>query len=350
MGLPDQATVDAMVEAVRTWGDGRGRYAAWERSMESCRMLFARILDVEASEVGLLPSVVPAVSAAATTISRGTGAVIAHRWEFRSLLLPVLAQVEESRMRWVDGPYVADTFAASVDETTDAVVVSAVSSHDGGRPSLARLAELCRSTNARLIVDGTQAAGIVTPDVRASELSLFASAGYKGLRGPRGVAFAVAEDAHARNFVAPSLYGVADGDERGTYGPPLVRKRGAPGLDQSPAWLAWVGAEQALEDLVSEPAADRERHILALAGLLREQLSTLGLPAQATDLPSPIVTCAVHDPGALVAALKLGGVRAAARLGRVRFGFHVYNDENDVDLVCDVLARQIRDGTAFPLG
>jgi selenocysteine lyase/cysteine desulfurase len=32
-------------------------------------------------------------------------------------------------------------------------------------------------------------------------------------------------------------------------------------------------------------------------------------------------------------------VRATSKLGRVRVGFHVYNDENDVDLVCDVLGR-----------
>jgi len=337
MGLPTRATVDAMVEAARTWGAGRGDYAVWERSMESCRSLFAQILDVEASDVGLLPSVVPAVSAAATTISRGTGAVIAHRQEFRSLLLPVLAQVEESRMRWVDGPYVADTFIAAVDDATDAVVVSAVSSHDGGRPSLQRLAAACRAADARLVVDGTQAAGIVVPDVRASELSLFACAGYKGLRAPRGVAFALADDCHVQGFTAPSVYGTADGEQRGSYGPPLVVKRKAPGLDQSPAWLSWVAAEAALRGLAAEPAADRETRVVALADLLRTRLAERGLAAQQTDLPSPIVSFSVADPDALVTTLGRGGVRAAARLGRVRLGFLVHDDENDVDLVCDLL-------------
>ncbi|HWM21621.1 MAG TPA: aminotransferase class V-fold PLP-dependent enzyme, partial [Ilumatobacteraceae bacterium] len=161
MGLPDQATVDAMSEALGDWAAGRAHYAVWDRSMESCRTLFARLLDVQPSDVGLLPSVVPAVSAAATTIARGTGTVVAHRLEYRSLLLPVLAQVEENRIRWVDGPYVADTFAGAIDEATDGVLVSAVSSHDGGRPSLARLGALCRDADARLVVDATQAVGLV---------------------------------------------------------------------------------------------------------------------------------------------------------------------------------------------
>ena len=349
MGLPNRAVVDAMGEALRDWAAGRGDYAVWDRSVESCRVLFARLLDVRPFDVGLLPSVVPAVSAAAATISRGTGVVVAHRLEFRSLLLPVLAQVEESRIRWVDGPYVAETFTDAIDESTDGVIVSAVASHDGGRPSLARLAASCRDGDARLVVDGTQAVGLVVPDVPPTGLSLFACAGYKGLRGPRGVGFAVADDEHVRGFLAPSAYGVSDVAEHGNYGPPLVPKRGAPGLDQSPAWLAWVGAEQALKELTSEPAPDRERRVVGLADILRDRLTELGLPPQATDLSSPIVSFQAQDSEALLASLAEAGVRATSRLGRVRVGFHVYNDENDVDLLCDVLGRRDRVGTRFPL-
>ena len=340
MGLPTRTTVDAMAAAMQDWVDGRADYAVWERSVEASRAHFARIVGVRPTEVGLLPSVVPAVAAAATTIATASGHVVAHRQEYRSLLLPVLAQVEERRMRWVDGPYVADTFAAAIDDETDAVFMSAVSSHDGGRPSLARLAEVCRAADARLVVDGTQAVGLVVPDVHLTDVSLFACAGYKGLRGPRGVAFAVADDEHVSGFPAPSDYGVSDIDERGSYGPPLLPKRGAPGLDQSPVWLSWVGAEPALAELASEPAQDRERAVVALTALMRDHLAALGHLPQQTDLPSPIVSFVDEDADAVVAELARGGVRAACRLGRVRLGFHVYNDENDVDLVCDLLTRR----------
>lgn len=337
MGLPNSAAVASMNEALDAWAAGHADYAVWEQSMESCRLLFARLVDVPVSAVGLLASVVPAVSAAATTIAHGTGTVVAHRNEFRSLLLPVLAQVEESRIHWVEGPYVAGTFAAAIDNETEAVLVSAVSSHDGGRPSLAKLVEVCASADARLVVDGTQAAGIVVPDVSVGALSLFACAGYKGLRGPRGVAYAVAHDEVVADFLAPSAYGVSDSEKRGSYGPPLLRKPGAPGLDQSPAWLAWVGAEQALLELLRESAIDRERRVVALAQSLRDRLVALGLPPQQTDLASPIVTFRIDNPEIFLSALAKRGVRAVSKLGRVRLGFHVYNDENDVDLVSDVL-------------
>jgi selenocysteine lyase/cysteine desulfurase len=149
----------------------------------------------------------------------------------------------------------------------------------------------------------------------------------------------VADDYHVQNFRAPSAYGAADSKERGTYGPPLAPKRQAPGLDQSPAWLAWVGAEPALEGLADQPAADREARVVGLTDLVRCRLTERGLVPQETDLPSPIVTFAVGDPDALVASLAHGGVRSTSKLGRVRLGFHVYNDENDVDLVCDLLEK-----------
>lgn len=339
MGLPVPATVDAMTEALHTWAAGRAHYSVWETSMEACRGLFAEIAGVPASEVGLLSSIVPAISAAASTLARGSGVVVAHRREYRSLLLPVLAQLGEQRIRWVDGPYVARTFLDALDESADGVLVSAVSSHDGGRPSLGRLQQACDAVGAGLVVDGTQAMGTVVPDVDMRALAMFACAGYKGLRNPRGTAYAVARHDVAEAFHAPSPYGVADAAERSTYGPPLVPKAGAPGLDQSPAWLAWVGAEPALVELAKESPEDRERRVVALSERLRTELRQRGVEPQDTDLPSPIVTFATTDPRATVRRLQECGVRATVKVDRVRVGFHVYNDEGDVDLVCQAEDR-----------
>ncbi len=338
MGLPSPATIDAMRSALDEWAAGRGDYAVWEQSMRSCRELFGRLVGLPADTVGLLGSVVPAVGAAGATVARGTGTVVAHRAEFRSLLLPVLAQVDNERMRWVDGPYLADTFLSAVDENTDAVLVSAVSSHDGARPALSRLADACDAVDADLLVDGTQVTGIAVPDVDLARLGLYVVAGYKGLRAPRGTAYAVARQHLVEHFGAPSPYGVADADRNGTYGPPWEPRPAAAGLDQSPAWLSWVGAQPALAELVDQPPGEREQRVLALTDRVRDHLHELRLAPQQTDLRSPIVTFAVTDPDLVTARLRSAGVRVAARRGRVRVGLHVYNDERDVDELARVLA------------
>jgi selenocysteine lyase/cysteine desulfurase len=338
MGLPPEETVAAMQEAVAAWGHGSARYPEWEATMERCRLLYAELVGVAPEDVGLLGSVVPAVAAAAATLARGRGMVVAHRAEFRSLLLPVLAHVAPERMRWVDGPYRADTFTAVVDEHTDAVLLSAISSHDGGRPALSRLAAACDSVGADLLVDGTQAVGIVVPDVDPSRLGLLAVAGYKGLRGPRGIAYATARPHVVEHPTTPSPYGMADADRQGSYGPPLVPKPGAAGLDQSPAWLSWVGARPALSGLLAQSSQEREAYVLGLASRLREHLAGLGLEPQESDLPSPIISFAVAEPERVLCAMERAGVRAASRRGRIRTGVHVYNDESDVDLLAQVLA------------
>lgn len=337
MGLPPAQTVTAVRAAVDAWADASGHYAAWEQSMEVCRRLYGELTGLPADAVGLLGSIVPAVAAAASALSRGQGTVVAHRAEFRSLLLPVLAQVPPERMRWVEGPYRADTFTAAVDAGTDAVLVSAVSSHDGGRPALSPLADACDAVGADLIVDGTQAMGIVVPDVELTRLGLLVVAGYKGLRAPRGTAYAHARTHLVEHHTTPSPYGMADAACQGSYGPPVTPKPGAAGLDQSPAWLSWVGAEPALAQLVTQPAAERQEYVLRLATRLRDHLDGVGLQSQDTDLPSPIVSFAVMEPDQLVDRLASAGVRVAARCGRLRAGLHVYNDEADVDLFVQAL-------------
>lgn len=151
--------------------------------MERCRGLFAQIVDVAPESVGLLPSIVPAVAAVADSLSETAGTVVAHRDEFRSLLLPVLATLPEDRIRWVDGAYSADSFVRHIDPETSAVSISSVASHDGARPALEVIRDACRAVDAALVVDATQSLGIVPLGIPASDVDLLAGAGYKGLRG-----------------------------------------------------------------------------------------------------------------------------------------------------------------------
>jgi selenocysteine lyase/cysteine desulfurase len=340
MGLPTQTTVAAMKSALLEWATGVAEYQQWEATMERCRALFAQLVAVSETDIGLIPSVVPAVAAVSETVAERPGTVVAHRSEFRSLLLPALSCFGEDRFRWAGGPYLAESFIEMIDESTTAVVISSVASHNGARPALAAVREACTSVGATLMVDGTQSAGIIPLDVPVADLDLFSCAGYKGLRGPRGTAYAFARNGVVGRVRAASPYGVRDVASRGTYGPPYAPRPGAQSLDQSPAWLSWVGAEGGLRSILDFRHTDEAARILSYTERLRAGLVELGYTAQETDLPSPIVSVAADDPGELVKNLAAAGVRAAHRNGRVRLGFHTYNTSTDVDTVLAVLARQ----------
>lgn len=338
-GVPPRAAVERLRAVLAEWQAARADYLEWEEDASACRELAAAILGVPPGQVGLLSSVTLGVAAATTALAGRGGMLLAHRVEFRSLLLPALAAFGEGRVRWVDGPYTAATFLDQLTPEVCAVVVSAVSSHDGARPDLAALAAGCAREGAGLVVDATQVLGAAGLGVATGELAAVAAAGYKWLMAPRGSAYAwLHPDLPTGPPPAPSPYGMADLEQAGAYGPPLAPKPGGAGLDQSPAWFSWVGALPALRLLQTVPAADRERHGTGLADRFRDGLAQLGLDAQVSDLPSQVVSVAGGDPDKLVELLGRAGVRAAARRGRVRFGFHLYNTPHDADAALDVLA------------
>ena len=308
MGLPTQRTIAAMTSALLEWATGVAEFRQWEATMERCRALFAQLVDVSETDIGLIPSVVPAVAAVSETVAERPGTVVAHRNEFQSMSRPP----PSSSRRWP--PTTAQ----------------------GQRSP--RCGEACTAVGATLMVDGTQSAGIIPPDVPVADLDMFACAGYKGLRGPRGTAYAFARNGVVGRVRAASPYGVCDGASRGAYGPPYAPRPGAQSLNQSPAWLSWVGAEDGLRSILDSQHTDEAARVLSYTERLRAGLVELGYTAQETDLPSPIVSVAADDPGELVKNLTAAGVRATHRNGRVRLGFHTYNTSTDVDTVLAVLA------------
>ncbi len=99
----------------------------------------------------------------------------------------------------------------------------------------------------------------------------------------------------------------------------------------SPAWPAWVGAEAALGFALSLDPAEVHDHAVGLANAFRERLD-LG--------PSNSAIVSWPDPGgAHLAAFAAAGVTASGRAGRARVSFHLWNDEEDVDLAARTLGR-----------
>jgi selenocysteine lyase/cysteine desulfurase len=74
-------------------------------------------------------------------------------------------------------------------------------------------------------------------------------------------------------------------------------------------------------------SATVEGHTLGLANRLRAELE---LPQQ----DSAIVSLPIEDAAD---KLQRAGVRASVRAGAVRVGFHLYNNENDLDRLLDAL-------------
>ncbi|MGO1972239.1 MAG: aminotransferase class V-fold PLP-dependent enzyme [Propionibacteriaceae bacterium] len=337
MGLPTAATVAAVEGALQDWFSGRARHGAWEESIERCRLGWAQLAGADPRWVGTASSVAAPLAAVLTALARRGGDVVAHVDEFQSLLLPAVAAFGQDRVRLVSGDYTAAAFAERLDSGVRAVVLCSVSSGTGARPDLESLVDAADAMDAAVVVDATQSEGIVGLGTPIARLATVVAAGYKGLLSPRGTGYVHAgADLDLAPFAAVSPYGVLDDAHRGPYGRASPHPGGR-GLTQSPAWLAWVGAEPALDLLNADPAGEREEYVLDLARLLRTELQRAGIRTEPGELPSPVVSIPLIEPAPVTEALAAAGIRAAVRLGRLRLGLHRYTTRRDVDSVLETL-------------
>jgi selenocysteine lyase/cysteine desulfurase len=110
------------------------------------------------------------------------------------------------------------------------------------------------------------------------------------------------------------------------YGLPLRLAATARRFDASPAWFSALGAGLTLPWLASLDRDAVEAHSLSLARRLRSEL----------QLP-PEESAIVSIPTAAADRLQHAGIRASIRAGAVRVGFHLYNTDDDLDRLLDVL-------------
>jgi selenocysteine lyase/cysteine desulfurase len=322
-GLPPSSTLAALERATIGWRDWED-WHRWEGDGEACRELFARVVGGESQDVALVPavSVAAGIVAASLPIEPGDN-VVCYEHEFHSALFPWLGletKGVEVRLRPLD------RLADAVDDRTAIVAVSSVQSADGQVADLAAL----KATGARLFVDGTQSVGALPIDLDG--IDYLAVAAYKWLLCPRGLGFLVVSRSRLAE-IEPWLAGWKSRPDpyAGYYGPPRELTPDARRLDVSLPWLVAAGARPSLELLASLGAGRIAEHDLALA---RRFCTGCELP----DPVSPIVQVPVDDTDAAVARLRRAGVKCAPRAGSLRFSFHLYNEEADVDLALSAMA------------
>lgn len=323
-GLPPRPAWEALQAAADEWRHGRCGFGGWDASVGAARASFARLVGVEPGDVAVGAQLSPFVGLVAASLPRGARVVCAEE-DFTSLLFPFLVQRERGvRVDLVPLHRIAE----AVDGSTALVAVSAAQSADGALADLDAVAAAAAHHGARTLLDGSQACGWLPLD--AARFDFVACAGYKWLLGPRGTAF-FAVRPEAAETLTPHLAGWYAGEDpmASLYGGPLRLARDARRLDLSPAWLSWVGHAPALALLEAVGVAAIHAHDVALAERFR---AGLGLPPGGSA-----IVAAELAPGA-GERLERAGVLASGRAGRMRFAFHLYTTEADVDRALDVLA------------
>jgi selenocysteine lyase/cysteine desulfurase len=312
-----------MADAMDEWRHGRTGFEGWDRSVGAARASFARLHGVAVADVAVGAQASAFAGLVGLSLQRGARVLCAEE-DFTSVLFPMLVQ----QSRDIDVELVpSGRVAEAVDARTELVAVSAVQSADGRVADLSAIAAAAAHHGARTFLDATQACGWLPLD--AARFDFVTCSGYKWLLGPRGCTFfAVRPDAAER--LSPYLAGWYAGEDPAAtyYGGPLRLAADARRFDLSPAWMCWVGQAPALALLERVGIEAIHRHDLAVANRFR---AGVGLPPG----DSAIVSVTLDDGAE--ERLLAAGVMAAGRGGAMRFSFHLYTTESDVDRALDAI-------------
>lgn len=321
IGVPPARAARAVADAVGRWSTGLDSAPDFDGCVATSRRMFARLVGVDPDRVASGATVSQLVGMIAAGIPDGARVLVAEQ-EFTSVTFPFAAQESRGvRVTEVELSHLTDLAASH-----DVVAVSAVQSRDGRIADLAGLREAAAEHGTRVLLDVSQAAGWMPLDLDWADWVV--GAAYKWLLAPRGAAWLAVhpEAAHLARPHGANWYAGSDPWDS-IYGLPLRQAQGARSLDLSPAWLSHVGAAASMSWLAELDMAEVSRHCVGLADALRAEL---GL--------APAGSAIVSVPAAgAVAALGRAGVRAAARDGRARLSFHLYNTEQDVALAASAL-------------
>ncbi len=188
------AVETAMVDALRTMSSpGRGGYPAAMAAADAafdCRSELAELYGLKNPEqVVFTLNATHALNIAVKTLVPPGGRVVISGYEHNAVTRPLAAL--EADVAIAEAPLfhpeaVSKSFAGLVDGGVDAVICSHVSNVFGFIQPVEAVAAVCRARDVPLIVDDSQAAGVLPLNLTELGAAFIAMPGHKGLYGPQG--------------------------------------------------------------------------------------------------------------------------------------------------------------------
>ncbi|GJM39022.1 MAG: aminotransferase class V [Acidimicrobiales bacterium] len=329
----------ALRRATDEWLAGRFDWGNAESVGGDLRGLCADLLHVSSDDIAFVTGVSGAASTVASQLPAAPPAanVVLPARDFSSNMLAWLAlerQGYEIRMvDAADGDLGIDIFAAAVDADTALIATSLVQSATGYRVPVDELKTLAADHGAWLVLDASQAFGCVEIDV--SGITALYSCSHKWMCGIRGMGYLYADpDVHESFRALTPGWKSTQEPMQSFYGPDLELARSAARLDASTPWFDPLVNIEGMRIIASAGIGNIARHNMSLV----DRLASAGLDvAFRPECRSPIVSVDIPDAESRLARLEDAGVAASVRDGRLRVSFHLYNDEDDVDLLISLL-------------
>lgn len=328
-----------------------------DEQCEAARKAASNLINADAEDVAIVPSVGHGVATAAKALSLPAASrVIVLADDHSSPVLEWTAKREGEAMSvrtvspGLDGDWNAALLTAIEEEGPKGLsLLSASNVHwaDGGLIDMVAIRAALDQWDAALLVDATHAVGVLDIDVKRMNPDFLIFPTYKWLLGPYGRAFLYVAK---RNQNAIPLEQTMSGRRRVRAEDPVYFTD----LDYLPDarrfdmgerdfFVSLDMARHGMEMILNWGHEAIRRRLTMLTDHICEGIANSGLPVSAPErtVRSPHILCVIFDsgmPDQLPAALRANHVYVAPRLGSLRITPHVYNDEADCDHFLDAFS------------
>ena len=341
------AGTEGLAVKSRPWRGGRPETERW---CERARAAAASLIGARPRDVAVVSSVAQGMATAARNLPLPAGArILRVQDEFPSVALAWdhLARAQGLSVEIVPRPADADWTRAVLGAlerpgAPPLAVATLTPLHwsDGARIDLDVLAPVVHRLGGALVIDATQAAGVLPIKLDVWRPDFLAFPTYKWVLGPYSLGFL---------YAAPHRQdGTPTEQHNGNHGPdgrllPDARRYDK-GERNDPTALPM--AATGLELVQSWGQAAIAARLRALTGLLAEGVTRLGLSVLPEALRAPHIL-GVRFPGGipagLIEKLEADGVFVCDRLGVMRVSPHVWAEEADVSRFLAALEKRLGD-------
>ena len=331
------------------WDEKGSPWELWVERSETARQAFAALINADANEVADCTSVSAGVSALASALdfSGPRNEVVMSDFEF-----PTIGQIWHAQAprgaRVVHVPAAGniiptERFAEAISERTQIVSITHVCFRNGSRLDVPAIVALAHQKGALVLLDAYQSLGTLPIDVKRLKVDFLAGGVLKYLLASAGLAFL-----YVRRGLVPDLRPTAMGwfsqanifamDIYANTPHPSARRFEA-GTPPVPSIYAGVAGMKLIQSIGVEQI---EAHIREITGALKE-----GAQRRGFNLASPVdparhgalITLRSHKVDLLVKRLEADGVITSSRDNNLRLSPHIYNEQQDVDRLMDVLTK-----------
>ncbi len=346
-----------VVKALEKFGLERQNYAStyfekWYEEVGKGRNPAAKLLNASPGEIAFTKNTTEGINFTARMVDWRKGdEVFACETDFPTNVYPFMnLQRKGVKVRFIncgDGALTRGEIEKALNPRTRLITLSHVSYNSGYRLNLREIGEMCRENNVLFHVDAAQSMGAFRIDVKKANIDFLSACGFKWLLSPIGTGVFYVKKEHLLNAPPPVLGWLSVKDYKRLKTRDFELLNSAKRLEAGTLNVGGFLGMKAALGLIHEIGLQRiEKRILELSLKLGEEMEMQGIKILShleKEHRSGIIC--VEKKGIKNQFLKKRRIVATLR-NNLRFSPHIYNNEEDIGRLVEVIALLKKQSTA----